>query len=227
MGLRRSTVITALAALAAAAAVLWLVRPGAKSPGTTSVALTDVPLVMHTDGGRLEVATITAAEAFRHEAPPRTLLGVDLGTTVSHVRMKVVYRYHIEMAREWPIRLSGGQAIVQAGEIRPTLPVAFDTATMEKETASGWARFDKRENLAELERRLTPELAKRAENYKALARQSARRSVADFVRTWLVKHQPGAAAAGGASGVVVRVRFPDEAAAPPEPAASSASAVRP
>jgi len=46
----------------------------------------------------------------------------------------VVYRYHIDMAKEWPIRLQSNAAVVEAGEIRPTLPVAFDISTMQKET---------------------------------------------------------------------------------------------
>lgn len=108
---------------------------------------------------------------------------------MSHVQTKVVYRFHIEMAKEWPIRFQGTTAVVEAGEIKPTLPVAFDTATMEKQTKSGWARFDKHKNLDELERRMSPELEKRAHGYKALALESARKSVGDFVRTWLVKEQ--------------------------------------
>lgn len=180
--------------VAAAAAALvplaaWLLWPKDKPAGRVTAASADVPVVMHTSGGRLEVATVTATEVFRLDAPPRTLLGIDLGSTVSQVRVKVVYRYHIEMAREWPIRLRGAAAVVEAGEVKPTLPVAFDTTTLEKETRSGWGRFDKHQNLDELERRMTPELDRRAQGYKALALEAARRSVGDFVRTWLVKER--------------------------------------
>lgn len=165
---------------------LWPTKPPA---GKLTVASLDVPIVMHTSGGRLEVATVTATEAFKFDAPPKSLLGVDLGKTVSHIQAKVVYRYYIDMAKEWPVQFQGNAAVVHAGEIKPTLPVAFDTSTMEKETRSGWARFDKHENMTELERRMTPELEKRAHGYKSLALPSARQSVSDFARTWLSKQQ--------------------------------------
>ena len=59
---------------------------------------------------------------------------------------------------------------------------------MQKQTVSGWARFDKHENLAELEHRVTPELANRANGYLVLALPSARISVANFARSWLSKN---------------------------------------
>src|SRR4030095_11753539 len=118
-------------------------------------------MVMHTSGGRLEVATVTGPQAFKLDAPPKSLLGVDVVKTVSHIQANVVYRYHIEMAKEWPIKVRGSTAIVEAAEIKPTLPVAFDSATMEKQTKSGWARFDKDENLDQLERSLSPQLEER------------------------------------------------------------------
>ena len=168
-------------------ALVWLFWPKEKPTGRLTVANADVPVVMHTSGGRLEVATVTATEAFKLDAPPKSLLGVDMGTTMSNVQAKVIYRFYIEMTKEWPIKIQGTTAIVEAAEIKPTLPVAFDTATMQKQTRSGWARFDKQENLEELERRMSPKLEDRAYGYKGLALESARKSVGDFVRTWLIK----------------------------------------
>jgi hypothetical protein len=169
--------------------LFWLLWPTKKPDSKLSTASLDVPIVMHTSGGRLEVATVTVTEAFKFDGPPKNLLGLDLGKTVSHVQAKVVYRYYVEMEREWPVRFQGNIAVVEASEIKPTLPVAFDTLTMEKETKSGWARFDKHENLDELERRVGPELARRAIGYKALADSSARQTVRAFARTWLSKSQ--------------------------------------
>jgi hypothetical protein len=165
----------------------WLVWPTSKPEGKISVGTLDVPIVMHTSGGRLEVATVTATEAFKFSAPAKTFLGIDLGETVSQIQAKVVYRFHIEMAKEWPVRFQGNTAIIEAGEIKPTLPVAFDTSTLQKQTSSGWGRFDKHTNLLELEKRMSPELERRSFGYKALALPHARRSVADYSRTWLAK----------------------------------------
>ncbi len=175
----------ALLATVALVALGWLLWPSKIPTGSLSSASRDAPIVMHTAGGRLEVAIITTTESGQLDAPAKSVLGIDLGSTVSHLRVKAVHRYHIEMAKEWPVRFHGSSAVVQAGEIKPTLPVAFDTATMQKETRSGWARFDKHENLAELERRLSAELEHRSHGYKALAVTAARQTVAAFVETWL------------------------------------------
>ena len=185
---RRSTRI-ALAAIAVLLTLGWLLWPSGKPPDKLSSALLDVPIVMHTGGGRLEVATVTTTETFQFDAPPKSFLGIDLGKTVSRIRVQVVYRYHIDMAKEWPVRIQGTSAVVEAGDMKPTVPVAFDTSTMQKETRSGWGRFDKQENLAELERRLSPELQRRAHGYKALALPAARQTVGAFVQTWLSRYQ--------------------------------------
>ena len=82
-----------------------------------------------------------------------------------------------------------GTPLGSAGSVWPTLPVAFDSATVERRTASGWARFDKRENLRELERSLTGLLAERAPLYGHQAREAGRGVVAEFVAEWLVREQ--------------------------------------
>jgi hypothetical protein len=192
-------------------AVAWGISREDQPSADVAVASVDVPIIMHTSGGRLEVATVTNTEAFTLEAPPKSVLGVDLGKTFSHLQVKVIYRYHIEMAKQWPIQLTGSTAIVQAGEIKPTLPVAFDTTTMRKQTESGWARFDKHENLEELERQISPKLESRALGYKNLALESARKSVGDFVRTWLIKEQH--LEQGGTH--MITVLFPGELAPQP------------
>lgn len=138
---KAAVVGAAITALLAISWILWShVNPSA-----------NCLVVMHTSGGRLEVATVEVTKSFSFEATPRTFLGMDLGRTISHVQVKVVYRFHIEIAKKWPIRIKNSSAVVEAGEIKPTLPVAFDTETLVKETSSGWGRLDKYENLAELE----------------------------------------------------------------------------
>jgi hypothetical protein len=185
------------------ALVLLVFRDWPTTFGTAAPA--DVPLVMHTSGGRLEVATVDNTESFKLE-DAREIFGIPLGTTVSSVQVRVKYRYYIDMAKEWPIRISDGVATVEAGEIKPQLPVAIDTTTMALFTSNGWARFNKYDNLERLERSLSPTLAARAQGYKAIAIEASRKSVSDFVRTWLVKNRPN-------EGTVpdIRVYFPGEA----------------
>lgn len=150
-----------------------------------------LPVVMPTPGGRLEISTVTVHERFTQENVKK-LLGVELhvlGKTVTHLQLKTVYRYHIEMAKQWPVERRGERWIVRAGEVRPTLPVGFDTRELEHFTKEGWARFDRQENLVELLRGMSGELEKRAQSpqYTQLAKEAGRKTVAGFVREWLLQ----------------------------------------
>jgi hypothetical protein len=203
-------VLTALGGLA-----WWWFGAPARQAATvvsTQVVSPEVPIVMRTPGGLLEVATVTATERFTR-ADTREFWGIDLGTTVSQVQVPVHYRYHIELAREMPLRLQGTVATVHAPALRPSLPVAFDTAALQKHTQSGWARFNKADNLDALERSLTAELAVRAASarYLQLATEAARLTVREFVTQWLLKEQTWKHDANHQ----VRVVFPGEPDPPP------------
>jgi hypothetical protein len=179
-----------LTAAAVALGIGWVAQrlDGDKREVRSSVVATEKPVVMRTKGGLLEVATVRALERFTRE-DSRDFWGLDLGTTVSQIQVPVTYRFHIEMAREWPIEVRGRTAVARAPAIKPSLPVAFDTTLMEKYTKAGWARFNKEENLAALERSMTPTLAERASGdaYRGLAEDAARRTIAEFITTWLLK----------------------------------------
>ena len=188
--MRLGVAAVALGAAALVGAGLVLSRfidPDRREVRSTLVA-PERPVVMRTKGGLLEVATVRALERFTRE-DFRDFWGIDLGTTVSQIQVPVTYRFHIEMAREWPIELRGRTAIARAPAVKPSLPVAFDPTAMEKYTRAGWARFNKEENLEALERSMTPTLAERAggEAYRGLAEDAARRTIAEFITTWLLK----------------------------------------
>ncbi len=149
-------------------------------------------IVMRTPGGLLEVARIKAYERVTRENERKIADGrISLGTTRSEISAAVLFRYHIEMAQEWPIRCDPARCVVHAGQLRPTLPPAIYTDETHKRTESGWARFDKHENLEQLERSLTDELVARAGTPRNLqaATEAGRRTVEEFVRTWMVSNQ--------------------------------------
>jgi hypothetical protein len=156
----------------------------------SSVVASGIPVVMRSPGGLLEIATVTVYERFKR-TDTKEFWGIPLGTTVSIIQVPVIYRYHIEMAKEWPIHISGKTAVVRAGDVKPSLPAAIDTAGMEKYTQNGWARFNKEENLETLERSMTPELAIRANNpaIRQLAVDAGRQTVREFVTSWLLRQQ--------------------------------------
>jgi len=182
-----------LLVVALAALLAWLALDRffpSRSVSTVSIDASGVPVVMRTAGGLLEISTVTVHERFK-STDTREFWGIALGETVSVIEVPVTYRYHIELAKEWPVFIKGKTALVRAGEVKPSLPVAIDTSRMEKYTHSGWARFNKAENLERLERSITPELAKRANHpdIRQLAIDAGRQTVREFVTTWLLKEQ--------------------------------------
>lgn len=187
----RRTLGLALAALAAVSLWFGSAKFLALPPGIqSSVLASGLPVVMRTPGGLLEIATVTVHERFKR-TDTSAFWGISLGTTVSIIQVPVTYRYHIEMATEWQILVDGKTALARAGTVKPTLPVAFDSAKMEKYSQNGWARFNKDENLAALERSITTELQMRSQDpaIRQLAIDAGRQTVREFVTTWLLKEQ--------------------------------------
>ncbi|MDF2466416.1 MAG: hypothetical protein K0Q43_4651 [Ramlibacter sp.] len=171
-------------------AVADLARP--ERTTTTEVAPFSGTEVMRTPGGVLEVARIKAYERLTRRDTFKLLKStVDLGTTVSEIDVAVLFRYHIELAKEWPIVCNNGVCVVQAGTLLPSLPPAIYSDEVRKRTESGWARFNKDANLEALERSLTNELSKRATSDRNLtpAIEAGRKTVEEFARTWMVKHR--------------------------------------
>jgi hypothetical protein len=73
-------------------------------------------------------------------------------------------------------------------QFQASLPPAIDTGRLEKRAASGWASFDKNDLLDALEKDITRHISKRATDAKHLdlVREQCRRSVAEFVKKWLI-----------------------------------------
>ena len=180
-----------------------------KTGNITHTFLESIPIISSTKGDMLEVASFHGEEIFRQSDEKR--IGWDyvyLGTTVAEIRVPVTFRYHIRLSDPWQLASRDRVCVVLAPPIRPTLPPAIDTAGMEKRAESGWARFDKNDKLDELERSLTGLLAQRAADdvHRQLVREACRKSVADFVRTWLMREQQW-----GKNGfTAIIVVFPDE-----------------
>ena len=151
-----------------------------------------IPQIVSTQGDILELAVSRGDETFKRSDEKR--IGWDwvyLGTTVVEIRVPVVFRYHLRLSDPWQLASRGQVCVVRAPAIRPSLPPAIDTAKLEKRAESGWARFDKNDKLDELERSLTGILEQRAMDpgHLQLVREACRKSVAEFVRNWLVREQ--------------------------------------
>jgi len=163
--------------------------------------------------GNLEVAAFEAAATFTHVST-RTVAGIRVGTTEVEIRVPAIYRYHIPLDDpDWSatIEPDASTARITAPAPRPSLPVAIDTARLQKREREGWYRFDGRRQMEALERSMTPRLEENAHENLERIREDARRTVAEFVRLWLVREdhwEPGRFTA-------LTIRFADEPEAAP------------
>jgi hypothetical protein len=162
---------------------------------------------MRTKSGLVEVSTISATEHFQ-SAATHTILGVPVGHTVAQIRVPAVYRYHVELAPEWTVRLRDKTFIVVAPPVEPSLSVAINTAGLQSQSFGIWSPITGQAVTGVLQRSITPALATKSilPAYIALQREPARESVAGFVQKWMVTQDRWKAAPG----YKVRVFFSDE-----------------
>ena len=169
-GVRPSRAIAWLAGLltllVAAAVAVYLVLPRtglSPAPHDWSAEWRAEPPVVETlPGGLLETATIRMGEDF-YRSDARHWWGIYLGNTVSHIQVSAIYRYGVPLDdAAWEVVTRGQTAVVVAPALRASLPVAIDTGTWREKTESGWARFDKHEQLEALRRSLSTDLEERA-----------------------------------------------------------------
>ena len=170
-----------------------------------------IPHITSTQGDVLELAVFRCDETFKRTDEKWTGWGWGyLGTTVAEIRVPVSFRYHLLLSDPWRLAARDQVCLVLAPQIRPSLPPAIHTAEIERRAESGWARFDKNDQLDELERSMTPSLEQRAGDpaHLQLVREACRQSVAGFVKKWLMRE--GQWRNDRFTSIVVV--FPDEAA---------------
>ncbi len=159
--------------------------------------------------GRLEVATAEVVEKLSRSEERRMAWDVlSLGTTTVEVEVPVTYRYHLRLDDPWKIEVHGPVCLVMAPAIRPSLPPALHTDRLRARTDESWLSFDGAEKMAALQRNLTPRLTERAKSpgHLAMVREPARKTVAKFVRGWLLQQNYWT----DNKFATVRVVFPDE-----------------
>jgi hypothetical protein len=198
-----------LLAASLAANVVWLSRlwgEPARRSSNQAPALDQVE-VIRTKGGLLAVSTIKAPESF-HATADHTILGVPVGQTTSQIRVQAVYSYHVELAPEWKVTLRDKTLIVIAPRVKPTLPVAIDTARLERYVSGAWSVFTGPAELDRLQRSISQALAAKAAlpSYIQFQREAARATVTEFVGKWMLGQERFKAGAD----YKVRVFFADE-----------------
>lgn len=164
-----------------------------KSNPRTTATHSGLDVIMRTPGGLLEISRIKAYEHIKREDPKTVFWNqLDLGTTVSEIDVPVLFRYHVELANEWPLHCDAAVCVVRAGEVKPSLPPAIYSDEIRKLTTSGWGRFNKADNLAALEANLTSTLSDRAASERNLsaAKAEGRKTISEFVQTWMTRSHP-------------------------------------
>ncbi len=149
-----------------------------------------IPEVKGTGEGNLELATIKYTETIKR-TNKRTILWrqISLGTTVTEIKVPATFRYHLRLSDPWKLEVHDQQCVVIAPRLRASLPVAIHTDRMSKRSEQGWGRWNADEQMAALERSLTPRFNSYAqqENHVRQVREEARHTVANFVKEWLLK----------------------------------------
>lgn len=154
--------------------------------------LSYIPEVEAQRGGLLEVAQSEVVETFTRSDERRVLWDAfSLGTTTTEIKVPVTYRYHLRFDETWQVEISGDTCIVYAPRIRPTQPPAIHTEGLERRVDEGWLRFDAPEQLDRLESSITPRLRQLGGDPRHinLVRETARRTVAEFLRAWLLREE--------------------------------------
>jgi hypothetical protein len=184
--MRRLVLALVAASLAINALLAWRMWSG--SSATRTAHSSGERIVMRTPGGLLEVSSVSAEERF-DSSTQHTVLGVPVGRTVASVRVPTVYRYHVPLAPEWTFRQAGDTLIVIAPAVRPSLPVAIDTSRLESFSAGLWSPFTGDGAVAALQRSISERLERKAASPELvlLQRESARNTVTEFVRKWVLE----------------------------------------
>lgn len=134
-------------------------------------------LVMRTPGGLLEVALVTATEQFDKKFI-YTVVGLEVGETVAHIRVPATYRYHMRSLRHrssracpWPLTSRGWKRTwAEPGtSCRSTRSRTWMISSVKSPQCS----------------RKTHRAAPTA----GLQREAARKTVTEFVAKWLVTQQ--------------------------------------
>lgn len=144
-------------------------------------------VVMRTPGGLLEVSTISTDERF-DSTSNHSVLSVPLGRTVAQVKVPAVYRYHIPLAKDWSFNVAGNSLIVVAPTVEPSLPVAIDTGKLESLSSGLWSPITGTDAVAALQKSISANLAEKSitPQFLLLQRESARKTVSEFVQKWVV-----------------------------------------
>jgi hypothetical protein len=144
-----------------------------------------------TQGDILEVATLDSFETLTRKDTKLLFNKINIGSTTSEIKLKVTYRYHIKLGDRWSAQVNNNVLVIQAPELRPSLPPAIHSDSIEKKVESGWLRFNKEQSLKALEESLTQSLEHLAMTpaKQAMLLEGSKQAVERFLRTWVLSQE--------------------------------------
>lgn len=190
-------------------AVAWYVYDTREQPSSSrgvealAIGRLKAPEFISTDGGMLTIAFVKGYESFEKRSPSESELKLPVGgtvtvplpfgETVSDVKTAALYQYQIRLAKRWPMECSEAECVVRTGAVELVEPVAIYHEETERRTTSGWARFNKADNLEQLNRSLGQALASRGNEprNREIALRDGRAEIEKFVRNWMLTNAHG------------------------------------
>lgn len=159
---------------------------------------------------KLQVAQLDQVEVFERTSSLSLFWNqVKLPDVVVSITTPVHFVYNVDMKGPWEFTISGQTLIVNAPELEFNPPAPNISATKFDIKQGSFFR-DEQSILRNLQTQITPLLDERAKQNTPLIRETARKSIHDFVTTWMnTKFQQDQ------KKLIVQVKFPDEKDAKP------------
>lgn len=147
----------------------------------------DFPVVIRIKGGMLEVASVTGTRNFPKSTDPAIL-----GQAIPYCREKASWAapykitYRLALGDRWPLRYHDGTLIARVPDLEPSLPVAFDSSKTRPGAEESCWFMPNQGTRDRAFRSISPQLERlaRSQKTKNFARESARKSVTEFLRNW-------------------------------------------
>lgn len=160
---------------------------------------------------KLQVAELNQVEVFERTSSLSLFWNqVKLPDVVVSITTPVHFVYTVDMTGPWEFLISGQTLEVHVPDLGYNPPAANLSAT-KFDIKQGSMFRDGQSVLNKLKSEITPFLDQRAEQNKALVQETARKSIKDFVTTWMNEKFTQ-----DQKKLVVEVKFPHELAPVPE-----------
>lgn len=191
MYLTKRTLAAIAVILIAGIAIAWLfLRQKPEEPGP--VADNNIPVVIRTNGGMLEIATISHRRSFLLSKIPTTFgIAFPYCKETATYTVDVAFTYRVKLSKRWKVLFSKGTLYLETPPPEPALPVAFDTSRLSA-TLDKCAFIPSMNAKDDLLRSISKTLAKdaRSPRYTKIARgEESRTTIREFAQKWVLSQR--------------------------------------